>query len=265
MTWARRSGAVAALLLALVAVGALWIAATESGTRWLAARVADRLPDALALGTLHGSLLDGLRLESIEWNSEGLRLAANEVELAFELLPLARRQLNIDSLTVERLQLEISETTGSEAQSRGGPFSLPIDITLRSSSLRNITFARGDLQRAIDSIAVSGDFEGNALQLAGLAVRSDWLDLDLSGTGRITEHFPLDVTADWHWKEQDEMPLSGRLQASGDLTAYTVRHDLDAPLSVTTTGRVAYVDAVLDVDLLNEWASLRCGWPCRPV
>ena len=82
-------------------------------TRWLAARVADRLPDALALGTLHGSLLDGLRLESIEWNSEGLRLAANEVELAFELLPLARRQLNIDSLTVERLQLEISETTGS--------------------------------------------------------------------------------------------------------------------------------------------------------
>ena len=145
---------------------------------------------------LHEYVFASLPLQSIEMNSQGVRLAANEVELAFELLPLARRQLNIDSLTVERLQLEISETTGSEAQSRGGPFSLPIDITLRSSSLRNITFARGDLQRAIDSIEVSGDFEGNALQLAGLAVRSDWLDLDLGELGAVQSNIRLTGSLD---------------------------------------------------------------------
>mgnify|MGYP001817850016 FL=1 len=259
MTVARKAGAIAGFLLALIVGCALWIVATESGTRWLAGRVDDRLPDELSVGTLHGSLLRGIRLESLEWNSDSLHLMANEINLAFELLPLAKRQLLVDSLTVDRLQLEVREGPAAESEPQGGTFSLPIDISLRTSMLRNIEFERGDLQRMINHIAISGDFEGNTLRLARLEFRSDWLDLDLSGTGRLAENVPLDVRANWRWKEQDAMELSGRLEVSGDLASYTVHHDLDAPLSITTTGNVAYADATLDVDLLNEWASL--SWP----
>ena len=262
MTLARRASAIAALLLALIVACTMWVVATESGARWLVARLDNRLPSELSIGTLHGSLLGGIRLDSLQWNSEGLYLEAEEINLAFRLMPLARRDLHIDSFTVNRLQLRIEENPGSEPESQDGSFTLPFDITLKTSMLRDIRFQRGDLRRPIELIAVSGDLAGDTLSLSRLEFRSPWLDFDLSGTGRLANNIPLDARAKWHWKEQDEMELRGRLQVSGDLASYTVRHDLDAPLSVTTTGNVSYADAVLDVDVVNEWTSL--SWPLTP-
>ena len=259
MRLARKALLFAALVVAVVVAYIFWIIATESGTRWLVAQLHDRLPDELTVGTLHGSLLYGIELESLEWNGDGLLVSASGTSLEFQLLPLARRQLIVDTLTVDRLQLILSETPHVGEESQGAPRSLPISISLRSASLRNIEFQRGSLRRDVDRIALSGDVEGETLRLARLELRSSWLDLDLSGTGSLADNYPLDIVANWHWKEQDAMELRGRLQASGDMTSFTVRHELDAPLAIATTGSIAYADATLDVDLFNEWTSLR--WP----
>jgi translocation and assembly module TamB len=237
----------------------LWVAATESGTRWLVARIENRLPDELSLGTLNGSLLHGIALESLAWRSASLSLAANDIYLEFRLLPLLRRELIVDSLAIGRLQVQVSGTDDTAQEQQAEPITLPIDISLRTSSVRNIEFGRGDLRRAVDYIDLAGDLEGNELHLAQLELRSDWLDLDVSGSGRIEERYPLDIDVNWRWKERDAMEFGGRLQASGDLNSYSIRHALDAPLSIATSGTVSYADATLGADLLSEWTSLR--WP----
>ena len=248
---------IAALVLAVLIGGTLWIVGTETGTRWLVARLEKRLPDELSLGTLHGSLVQGITLESLAWRSASLDLAATNLRLEFQLPPLLDRELIIDNLAIERLQVEVGDTSGDEQDGPSGPFTLPVDIFLRSSSLRDIHFERGDLRRAIESVAVAGALEGDALDLARLELRSDWLDLDVSGSGQLAEHYPLDVNVEWRWKDRDAMEFGGRLQAAGDLLSYSIRHELDAPLSIATTGTLSYGDATLSADLLSQWTSLR--------
>jgi translocation and assembly module TamB len=256
---ARKTLGVTALLLAILIGSTLWIVATESGTRWLVARLENRLPAELSLGTLHGSLVQGIELESLAWRSATLSLAAHDLRLEFQLPPLLDKELIVDNLVVGRLQLEVSDTGGTTQEPRSEPFALPIDIALRKSSFRNIEFERGDLRRAVEYIDVVGELKSNALRRLRLELRSDWLDLDVSGSGRLATDYPLDINVNWQWKDRDATAFGGRLQASGNLDSYSIRHELDVPLSITTTGTVSYRDATLGADLLSEWTSLR--WP----
>lgn len=259
MTAPRKFVAVLAIVLVLLTSGAAWIVATESGTRWLLARLEGRLPAELSLGTLRGSLLDGIRLDSMAWRSAALELSATALEIDFRLAPLLRRQLIITELNVARLQLLAGETAAEDQGEAGVSVDLPIEISLLESSFKDIEFTRGDLQRVVERVSIAAGFGDRELRLSSLEFRSAWLDLDLAGSMVLTEDWPLDINTSWTWKEQEPERFSGRLQVSGNVGEYRLQHVLDAPLAITTTGTLDLTGESPGADLLSRWTSM--SWP----
>ena len=255
----RKALLVTALAATVIAASALWVVGTQPGTRWLIHRLADRFPEQMTVGAVEGTLIRGVTVDSLAWRSRDLQLAADQFEVDFELLPLASRHLIVNRFRVGALRVRMNDTPSAE--DGGGAFSmdLPLTISLRQSWLTNIDVQRGSLRRSIARLEVAGGIAGERVRVDRLVVRSDWLDLDLAGSGALADDYALEAEATWRWKEREAMPLGGRLQASGNLREYRIQHSLEAPQSVSTTGTISFADETLSVDLLNRWAFLR--WP----
>jgi len=235
--------------------GLLWVAATESGTRWLFGRLESRLPAALSIETVRGSLLGGLGADAVAWNDESGSVLATDASIDFELLPLLDRHLVIDALEIDALDIKLSQAATEPEDAEKAPFSLPIDISVSASSIRNITFERGEMKRFVDHLSLAGEFEDETVRVSRLEFRSAWLDLDLSGSGALDQPYPLDIRANWRWTSP-ETTISGYLEASGNRDEYLVHHELEAPHAISTSGTVSLANSNVSVDLENHWTSL---------
>jgi translocation and assembly module TamB len=254
---ARKIFGVIMVTLLIPLLGALWILATESGTGWLIGKLEDRLPQELSIGRVSGSFLDGLTADSLAWRGSDLQLEVGETALDIQLLPLARRQLVVDTLDINALRIRLSEDRAKTEDSPTAPTRLPIAISLRAAEIRSIDFERGDVRRFGERLAIAGEFDDQTIQVSRLEFRSPWLDVDLSGSGMLDNRLPLDVRAKWRWKDEATTGISGRLEAKGDLDQYRIHHELDEPQRITTAGTVSYAREALDVDLLNDWMALQ--------
>ena len=103
----RRILGAAGLVVLVALAGLLWVAATESGTRWLFGRLESRLPAALSIETVRGSLLGGLGADAVAWNDESVSVLATDASIDFELLPLLDRHLVIDALEIDALDVKL--------------------------------------------------------------------------------------------------------------------------------------------------------------
>ena len=260
MSAARKILGVIALALLVSLLGTFWALGTESGTRWLVGQLRDRVPTELSIGTVTGSILGGVTADAIAWRGDGLQLEAGKTAIDIRLGPLLRRLLVVDTLAIDALQIRLSEegTTAAD-DSQSGPASLPLAISLHDATIRNIDFERGELQRFVDSLSVAGEFDDQTIRVSRLAFRSTWLDLDLAGSGMLDSRLPLDLTAKWHWKDEETLALGGHVALSGNLDEYRIEHELEAPQALTTAGTVSYANEAIKVDLLNQWTELE--WP----
>ena len=259
MTFIRKSLLATVLFLVILVVGAYWLIGTDSGTRWLLGRTAGFLPEELRLGETRGSLLHGVSVASLEWQDEANRLQAVSLYVDIQLWPLLGRHLIIDELDAGRIELSITDN-GEPAGTTGLPnVELPIDLSIAYASIRQILISSGGFSRSIDEIRLTGNLRGSDLQISQLALRSDWLDLDVSGQLTLADSYPGRIGANWRWKESEPGPFAGELRITGDARAYDLEHLLNAPLTIRSSGTVSYAPGSVSADLLHEWQALE--WP----
>ena len=259
MTIVRKSLLATALVLIVIAVGITWLVASESGTRWLLGRASGYLPQELELVDVRGSLLRGVSIASLDWVSEATRLQIGPTFVDIQLLPLFGRQLVIDELDVARVDVRMIGG-GEPADDNGLPeVNLPLAVSIASSSVRQISIARGDVERTIDAIVLVARLRNSNLRLSKLELRSDWLDLDAHGQVQLADRYRSDIDAGWQWKDAEAGPFAGQLRIAGDLREYALNHTLATPVTVTSSGVISYESGSIDTDLLHEWASLE--WP----
>ena len=259
MTVVRKSLLAAALMLAIFGAGLLWAVGTSSGTQWLLDRAAAYFPEELQLGDATGSLLRGVSIESLAWHGEPTQLQARSLYVNIRLLPLFGRHLIIDELDVSRVDLRIGD--GGEPTNGTSPptIELPIDISIDSSSVRQILIETGDVRRTVDEITLAANLHGSDLRISKLEVHSAWLELDSKGRIALADLYPGRIDAKWQWKESEFGPFTGELRVSGDMREYALNHSLTTPLVITSSGVVSNESGSIDADLLHEWDSLE--WP----
>ncbi len=258
MTLARKlSLGALAIVVALFACAA-WILATESGARFVLARAQAYLPAGLELGPIRGSFIAGTQFAWVNWESETLDVAIRDLSLEVEWARLLSRHLAVRSIDVA--EMDIVSRAAAESESGGLPsVDLPIQVSIDSSSLRNVTVRQEDLLQAIDEIRVSGSMKAARLDVSELVVRSSWLNANLDGRVTATGDYPGRVRLDWQWRTSASQEFAGQLQVQGDLRRYDVEHTLQLPHGLSTNGHFSFVDNLLEFDLSNTWAELE--WP----
>jgi translocation and assembly module TamB len=248
--------------LILIVLGALflgstmWLISTGSGARWILARTAGYLPEQLVIGDVQGSLLGGLRIRSVQWLDESARVSTNDFYLDIELIPLLFRYIDVNELNVARVDIQIRESGEPDATPGLPTIDLPIDISIDSLLLQQVSFQSDSFAKAAEEIRFAGSLIGSDLSITQLQIVSPTLGLDMNGRFRLADFYQGRARVSWRWHQTDEMQLAGDLQLQGDMRRYTLRNSLVAPVSLSTSGSISLESGALLADLVNEWESL---------
>ena len=110
-------GASLAMLLFLT-----WLIATESGARWLLGQASSRLPEALSIESVDGTLLKGLQFYNIAWLDPSATASMAELAIHVELMPLLKREVLITTLAIRNAEVTTQE--GPEPEGPSEPLSV---------------------------------------------------------------------------------------------------------------------------------------------
>ena len=242
---------VAGLILFSIAIA--WLVATEGGTRWLLAQASPRLPGALHIEEVRGTLIRGLNLRAVSWKDAAATVSVVELDAGFELMPLLKREVRINNLGIRDVDVVIAD--GAESNKDAEPFSIDLPVTLRieTASITEARLSTDDQEITIDEVRLGGELSGSLLRIDNFDVFSELGDFSLSGYADLAGTYAANATGAWELRPPDQPPLSGILELRGDTSRYEVAHDLDAPYAIESRGTLVLVASKLSLDLVNTW------------
>jgi translocation and assembly module TamB len=220
----RRAIAIGLLSAVLLLAGALagtlaWLATSESALQWSARQAEAMSNGALTLGDVHGSLIGQLRIGTIRFETEYQRIEASTVVVDWTPRALLRRHVQIDTISVETLNLRELKPTPEAPKL---PESLRLPVTVSAPDVRI-----GRLQ--LDA----GGSDNPPIVLSGI---------DL-GAERHTGGFRLDLRT----LAGEQGPLRGQLRADlalGETRPFDVLANAELQLAAADGNRPAYrIDA----------------------
>jgi autotransporter translocation and assembly factor TamB len=160
-------------LLAALALAALFYASrSETMLRWGIARYASRLPCALSLEGLRGTLNGPLRAQRVACESADLRVEARDVLLQWAPWQLARHRLEIS-------RLQAASVVYTDKKPGGGldpptRLALPLAVRLDSLEVDRFAIARGAKPIEVGSVAVSVESDTTGLRVRRLRLAGAW-------------------------------------------------------------------------------------------
>ncbi|MCO4811686.1 MAG: translocation/assembly module TamB domain-containing protein [Gammaproteobacteria bacterium] len=240
------------IILALLA-GLLWLLGTESGTRFVLARAEPYLPTGLELRSASGSFFGDVCLETVNWTSESIDVAIRDACVEIEVARLLSRHLAVRSLDIDAIAIVLRPAPDAEPSDELPSFASPLRISVDSSFLRNIAFEHDQVARRIDTLRFRGELSESNLDVSRLELRSNWLNAELDGGIELANLYRSSFDLEWQWTESPSLQLGGSLSLRGDLRRYDLRHALEAPQQLVTSGSFSYVANQLELDLENTW------------
>jgi translocation and assembly module TamB len=154
----------AVLLVAVVAAAALlwWWSGTEGSLAWTLQRVARLQP--LTVEGVQGSLRDGLHVQRLAWERDGLRIEAEDVHLAWQPLALLDGTIKLDQVSAATLRF--LDHRPAPAGSQQAPLSLLMRprVVLDELKIAKIEWVRTTTLQA-DDLAGRYSFDGAAHHL----------------------------------------------------------------------------------------------------
>lgn len=244
------------LLLAVIvivlsaAAGLWWWAGTENSLQWVIGRVAQSQP--LTAEGMSGTLRTGLNVRRLAWEKDGLKIEAEDVELAWRPLFLFSGTVKLDRVQASALRITDRRPPSTE------PFKLPDALTIRPEvELDDLRIAQVEwiTNKTIRAEDLAGRywFDGDAHRLRLDNVR--WAGGSYRATASLGALGPLPLDATISGKL--ESPVPGRASTLPVEFTATLRGplaDLQARAQVATTDAGAQATQATATARVTLWA-----------
>ena len=166
---------------------------------------------------------------------------------------MPNRRIHFSELALEGVDVTVRASGEPSEPTSGVPdVDLPFAIELPNVQITDVRVAGDGFDRSIDSVRAAARFANRRLTVDELAVRSAWLDLDGNGRLLVADSLDTDLSLDWRFTADSGEAFAGQLTGRGARDSYAIRHQLNVPASIVTTGNVA-VAPELRLDLDSEW------------
>jgi translocation and assembly module TamB len=217
-----------ALLLALVAAGLWWWSGQEGSLKWLFERIA---AGGWVQGEgVRGSVRGRWHLERVTWERDGLRLEAEDIELAWQPVAVLSRTLQLEQVRVARARIIDKRPQDKEPLKPPSDLRLPWLVNVEELKVAQLEY-EGRATVEASALAARYAFDGRrhkvelkSLQLAGGDYRGDIsllaiapLTLDARLSGRFQAPVP---------GTEERVPLAFQLRAEGPATGIDARAEL---------------------------------------
>ncbi len=240
------------------------LAGTTPGTRLLLDTLIRYGHMPINYQRLHGSLLDGLDLYGIDWQSPTARLQLQRAELRWKPLALFHGQLKIERLSASHIRVFLPEHPPPPDKSKkAGPplhISFPISVDLKALVLNDITVEKGRQHFKIDSITIQAQLHDSTLHLSSFRILAPQGSLLASGSALLHPPYTNAVEIEWHISLSDGARITritGQGKISGDIKRLRLNQTITAPFPVILSGDLSPQQQ--SVDLMLQWQ--RARWP----
>ncbi len=247
----------ATVALAVLAFATIVIVVgTEPGSRWALAMASRYVPGSLELSEASGSFIRGLEIDSLVWQTDSLRIDADEAAINIDLPALLAWRIDIRQLAAERLRIQMSAMEPPADPGAPRDFSLPITLIIDQASVAELLLLRGENEYRFESLGISGQLSGSNFELNRAGLGGFGIAFEASGSGQLAGTLPIVLHARWEQIGSDDLKLAGVLDITGDSNRYALEHKLIAPFAVTTTGEAQLAAGGFEVDLISAWPSI---------
>jgi len=250
---------IVATMAVVLTIAAFWLVGTENGARWLAVRAQPLLPAPLQLGTVNGTLVDGLEFTAPAWEQDFLHITAEKISAHVELLPLLRRVIRLKHVAILRPVVVVDKAPQSDEPSAPFSLDLPVALVFEDASVSGAQITVHGEEWLVEQLHLAARLAGTSLEISRLDVRNDIADLSLKGRGRLAGRFPATADLSWALNLPDQPAARGSLKVQGDTSAYSISSQLLAPYEVQTDGKISFADGAPLLDLVNSWQSIAIG------
>jgi len=232
-----------------------WLLMTESGTEWLVARIEVRIPAAISIGRIGGTVWHGIDLADVAISTDGAQVDIDAAEFVLDIDNLLRRRVVIDRLVVGGVRYV--QRAGGRADTRQ-PISIPIPISVAAGTLASLTVVLGNANYTVGPAEFSGAVDGDTIVFNELSGAAVGFELRGAGTVVLGEDLALDTTFDWS-TTRNGIDYAGRGDAVGNWPTLHVHQDIAAPAELAADGAVTFgSDPNAEFEL--AWANLLWPW-----
>jgi translocation and assembly module TamB len=229
------------ILLLLLQIVAAFLLGTERGSRWLIHQALPWIPGETRIGHLSGSILSGIIISDLHYQSPLLRAQLQRGEVSLNRSALWQGWIELETLYLHQLHI-VRATPPADTPAFALPESLrlPFGIAIRDGRLTDLQITQGDQPTL--------RLQHLQLEDAGMRWRLNIGRLFLQdGANQLTLHdsdmalvqpyslkshllWHSDMTLPFDWLGQ--APLHGEADLGGSLTTLVVRHRLLSPQRV---------------------------------
>lgn len=232
------------LVLVLAAVGLWWWAGTQHSLDWTLAQIAKS--QAMRAEGVSGSLREGLTAQHLQWEKDGLKIEAFDVDFAWQPLAIARDTVKIEHLNATRLRIEDRRPPKPSVV----PTSLTLPIRVEVDDLRvgQVRWTTGTQDIAFNDLA--GSYTFNSLSHLVKLDSVSFLQGTYSGEASLGAGGPLPVDAKLQGRfaapvpgAAASAPLTFTATIQGKITEMQARAQLqgapDSPMAATSATATA--------------------------
>jgi translocation and assembly module TamB len=262
------------LVTALCAVaGGAWLIGTESGARFAVGMAEERLPGALRIERVEGTLAGRLRLKGVDWDlGPDLRIAAERLRVNWKPTALLSGTWKLGSAHVDALRVDAAP--GEEAEGEAPPVGWeervaqvgrwPIDVRSLVVSPIEVRWA-GEPYR-VERVELSAVSEMGRIAIRRLVAEHARGRIEVTGAIGPGARAPIDLDVSWRIQPPEVPELAGAGTLRGGFQRLALDQTLDAPAALQVHGAI---DAPLDApsaDLRAELPAVELSrlWPRLP-
>ncbi|MGN6283484.1 translocation/assembly module TamB domain-containing protein [Frateuria sp.] len=217
MKWLKRIGIAVLVLLLLLALGLWWLLGTSAGLRFALERASGFTGGALSVQQSSGTLAGPLQLKGLRYtDGKGLDVHVASARLDVRLWPLLGKQLHVDRLDVQGVDVALPPPTPDAPGS--GPLSLspPLAIQIDQAHVADLAIHQNKQPLfTADTLDLAGQWNAQGIAIRTLRLRSPQGRADVDGTLAIGDTWQGHGQASFAWTVGDTT-YAGQLQAQSD-------------------------------------------------
>ncbi len=262
------------LLLALLAAGLWWWAGTEGSAAWTFRQLARLQP--VAAEAVQGSLRSGFQARRVQWEADGIKVEATDVQLAWQPRALFQRTVKFEHARASTLRIEDRRPPKPSI----APVSLliPMRVSLDEAKVGKVQWIAA--ANSFEASDIAGDYRFNGVEhqvkLDGLS----WAGGRYAGTASVGAEGVLPVQAQLQGRfetavpgSEKKLPLVFSATLRGPVTDLQARALLEGPAGspsgtalATATARVTPWAAQPVPEARADFRRLDLGalWPQAP-
>ena len=218
MTWRRAalwSLGLAVSFAAVIAAALFWASRSELVLRWGVERYAGRLPCALVVEGLRGSLTTPVRIERVACRNADLRVEAADVQLEWSPWMLWQERVEIDRLQARTLT--VSSLRPRRIRNPPADLALPLPVRVGALELGAVAWTSGGTTVALRDVSAAYEGDARAHSVTRIRLASEHGSLEGAVTLGARAPFPLSGKVRVQSGRVENWPLRATVELAGTM------------------------------------------------